>query len=163
MNAERTVILEGEADTERLGRTLAPLVESGTVIGLVGPLGAGKTRLAKSLAGALGVPPEDVTSPTFVLIHEYPSDPPIAHFDVYRLETPEAFDALGPEDYYAGGFVCLIEWADRVADRLPDDTWMIRFALNDADPNRRTVRIAFGADPRASELASRFDALRTPS
>src|SRR6516165_240026 len=97
----------------------------GTVIGLVGPLGAGKTRLVRAIAEALGVDPGAISSPTFVLIHEYEGRLPVFHFDAYRLEGPAAFDDLGVRDYWSKGGLCLIEWADRVRNILPADCWMI--------------------------------------
>jgi tRNA threonylcarbamoyladenosine biosynthesis protein TsaE len=115
-----------EADTDRLGRALATVAGPGTVIGLVGPLGAGKTRLARAVAEALGAEPAAIASPTFVLIHEYEARLPIYHFDTYRLGSPEQFDALGAADYWDAGGVCLVEWADRVADRLPSGSWWVR-------------------------------------
>jgi tRNA threonylcarbamoyladenosine biosynthesis protein TsaE len=115
-----------ESETEQLGAALARVVEPHVVIGLVGPLGAGKTRLVRAFAEALGADPGAIASPTFVLIHEYEGSLPIYHFDTYRLDSLEAFAALGPEDYWSAGGVCLVEWADRVAERLPTDRWTIR-------------------------------------
>src|SRR5438067_13388120 len=90
-----SIELASEDDTARLGRALADLVEPGTVIGLVGPLGAGKTRLVRAIAEALGVDPTAISSPTFVLIQEYEGRLPIYHFDAYRLPTLESFEDLG--------------------------------------------------------------------
>jgi tRNA threonylcarbamoyladenosine biosynthesis protein TsaE len=117
--------LESEEETERLGRAIADVLEPGVVIGLVGPLGAGKTRLVRAIALALAVDAGAIASPTFVLIHEYDGRLPIYHFDAYRLETPQAFADLGVTDYWDAGGVCLVEWADRVRDVLPDDCWVI--------------------------------------
>src|SRR5262249_23180187 len=69
-----------EAETERLGQALAELIPPGSVIGLVGPLGAGKTRLVRAVSEALGVDPTAIASPTYVLIHEYEGRLPIYHF-----------------------------------------------------------------------------------
>jgi tRNA threonylcarbamoyladenosine biosynthesis protein TsaE len=115
-----------EAETEQVGRALAEVVAPGTVIGLVGPLGAGKTRLVRALAEALGVDPGAIASPTFVLVHEYEGRIPVIHGDAYRLKNGDEFDALGLDESYAGS-VCLLEWADRVADRLPAGTWFLTF------------------------------------
>src|SRR6187455_2631640 len=103
-----TIEVEGEAETERVGRALAGVVGPGTVVGLIGPLGAGKTRLVRAVAEALGVDPGAIASPTFVLIHEYEGVLPVYHFDTYRLGGPDDFDALGASDYWGAGGVCLV-------------------------------------------------------
>src|SRR3954469_15745038 len=86
------IVVESEAETDRLGRALAGLGARGAVIGLVGPLGAGKTRLTRAIAEALGVDPGAIASPTFVLIHEYEGRIPVYHFDAYRLADADEFD-----------------------------------------------------------------------
>ena len=134
-----TFNLDSEDETGRLGHIIAELVEPGVVIGLVGTLGAGKTRLARAIAEALGVDPAAISSPTFVLIHEYEGRLPIYHFDAYRLENPQAFEDLGVADYWGGDGVCLVEWADRVRGLLPEDCWLI--TLEQTGPMARTVWI----------------------
>ena len=134
-----TIDLGAESDTDRLGRILAHLVGPGTVIGLVGPLGAGKTRLIRALAEELEVDPTAIASPTFVLIHEYDGRLPVYHFDTYRLANAEAFDALGAQDYLTADGVCVVEWADRVSDRLPDQTWWIRLEHTGPSSRRATL------------------------
>ena len=111
----------GEAETEALAGKLAAALEPGTVVALVGNLGAGKTRLVRALCEALGVDQREVASPTYVLVHEYEGRLPIYHFDTYRLLQPSDFLALGADEYLNSDGVCLIEWADRVADLLPED------------------------------------------
>jgi tRNA threonylcarbamoyladenosine biosynthesis protein TsaE len=133
------VEVESEETTARLGRAIAEVVKPGVVIGLIGPLGAGKTRLARAIAEALDVDPLAITSPTFVLIHEYDGRLPIYHFDAYRLESPQAFEDLGVADYWAAGGLCLVEWADRVKQLLPADTWLI--TIEPLGPESRRVRI----------------------
>ena len=134
-----TIAVTSEEDTARLGQALAEVVEPSVVIGLVGPLGAGKTRLVRAIAEALGVDPGAISSPTFVLIHEYEGRLPIYHFDAYRLKTPEAFQDLGVADYWGADGICLVEWADRVRALLPEDCWTI--TLEPTGPTSRTVRI----------------------
>ena len=134
-----------EAETDRLGRALAGLARPGTVIGLVGPLGAGKTRLARAVAEALGVDPGAVSSPTFVLIHEYEGRLPVYHFDAYRLSGPSAFDALGPGDYWDAGGVCLVEWADLVASSLPASAWWVRLEPGGETSRRARIQSAENA------------------
>ena len=124
-----TCTTNSEEQTERLGRLLAAELAAGMVVGLVGPLSAGKTRLVKALASALGVDRDEVNSPTFVLIQEYPARIPLYHFDTYRLRDLEEFLELGAEELMAGEGVCLIEWADRVADVLPEETLWIEIHL----------------------------------
>jgi len=149
------VAIESEAETDRLGRALAEVIEPGVVIGLVGTLGAGKTRLVRSMVEALGVDPGVISSPTFVLIHEYSGRLPISHFDAYRLADPDEFDALGASDHWSeGDRLALVEWADLVADRLPRSAWWVRIELS--GPTGRTVRIE-GAP--ANRLAEELDRL----
>jgi tRNA threonylcarbamoyladenosine biosynthesis protein TsaE len=150
-----TIEIASEADTERLGRALAGVVRPGQVVGLVGTLGAGKTRLVRALAEALGVDPRAISSPTFVLIHEYEGRMPIFHFDAYRLEGPDDFEALGASDYWSeADGLCLIEWADLVEDRLPPGTWWVR--MERTGPEGRLVSIE---TPGASGVSETLEAI----
>lgn len=107
--------LGGEADTEALGRAMGRLLEPGDVVCLTGPLGAGKTVLARGLARGLGVGPEyAVTSPTFTLVNTYPGRVAFHHADLYRLE-PEQARALWLLEESADG-VLAVEWAERLDD-----------------------------------------------
>lgn len=146
--------LDSEQDTERLGWALAAVCEPGCVMGLNGPLGAGKTLLVRAIAEALGVDPGTIASPTFVLIHEYDGRIPVYHFDVFRLESPQEFEDLGVADYWSAGGVCLVEWADRVRALLPDDTWQVR--IEPLEATRRQVEIDFPASATvvADQLAN---------
>ena len=110
-----------EAETQRLAERLARALEPGDVVALIGQLGAGKTRLVRGVALALGVDRLAVASPTFVLVHEYAGRLPIYHFDTYRLKEPGDFVSLGADEYLTSQGVCFIEWADRVIDYLPAD------------------------------------------
>jgi len=100
------------------------------VIALVGGLGAGKTVFVKGLARGLGVrPAHEVTSPTFVLITEYPGRLTLYHVDAYRLEGAADFEALGADEILFGDGVCVIEWADRLAGCLPEDRLEVALAV----------------------------------
>jgi tRNA threonylcarbamoyladenosine biosynthesis protein TsaE len=108
------------AGTMALGRSLAAHLFPGTVIALIGPMGAGKTHFVKAIAEGLGIAnPAVVNSPTFVLIQEYDARLPMYHFDAYRLATEAEFADLGPEEYFQGDGVSLVEWADKAPNCLP--------------------------------------------
>jgi tRNA threonylcarbamoyladenosine biosynthesis protein TsaE len=125
-----TVELPTLADTESLGRRLGCYMFAGAVVGLIGPLGAGKTHLVRAITEGLDIAdPRIVSSPTFVLIQEYDARLPIYHFDAYRLPSVAAFDELGVQEYFAGDGVCLVEWADRVADAMPPARLEVRFTI----------------------------------
>jgi tRNA threonylcarbamoyladenosine biosynthesis protein TsaE len=147
-----TIDLASEDDTTRLGHAIAQLAGPGVVIGLVGPLGAGKTHLVRAIALSLGVDPAAISSPTFVLINEYVGLIPIYHVDVYRLRDSAAFLDLGIADYWAGEGIVLIEWADRVRNSMPEDSWWINLELT--GPTRRAAR--FEAPPCDTGLAERL-------
>lgn len=107
-------LADAEATT-RLGAALAPLLAAGDAVLLYGPLGMGKSTLARGLIRALTTPDEDVPSPTFTLVQFYESAPPIAHFDLYRLTRPEEAVEIGLDEALDRGAV-LIEWPERLGD-----------------------------------------------
>lgn len=117
---------DDESATDRLGAAIASALQPGAVVALIGPLGAGKTRLVQAVAAAAGVAPGEVLSPTFVLIHEYRGRLPIYHFDAYRLRDEDEFLQLGPEEYFDASGWTFIEWADKVASCLPRERLEIR-------------------------------------
>ena len=138
MNSTERIIVEAadEAATVALGRALAASLPSRSVVALIGPLGAGKTRLVQAVAEATGIDPRTVISPTFVLIHEYRGRLPIYHFDAYRLRDEDEFLRLGPEEYFDRDGWTFIEWADRVATCLPLERLEIRIEPTGASSRR---------------------------
>ena len=108
-----------EAATAALGEVMAEVLPDGTTVALVGTLGAGKTRLVQAIAAGSGVPRREVVSPTFVLVQEYFGRRPVYHIDAYRLHDEDEFLELGPDEYFEGEGLTLLEWADRVAGCLP--------------------------------------------
>ena len=105
--------------TRAFGRRLAGLLESGLVVYLSGPLGAGKTSLCGAIIGALGHP-GPVKSPTYTLVEPYLlSLGNVYHFDLYRLADPEELEWIGARDYFDGSSLCLIEWPERGKGALP--------------------------------------------
>ena len=119
---EMEIYLKDSAATEALGKLLGKHVADGDVFCLSGDLGAGKTLLSRGVAEALGVAPEDVTSPTFALMNVYQGqDLEVRHFDLYRLNRAEELEDIGFSEYAGGDGVTLIEWAELFSDELPDE------------------------------------------
>jgi tRNA threonylcarbamoyladenosine biosynthesis protein TsaE len=144
-----------EHDTKRLGAAIAGILPPGSVVGLIGPLGAGKTRLVQAVATALGVAPGAVTSPTFVLVNEYAGGRmPVYHFDTYRLKNDDEFPNLGPDEYFDGDGITFVEWADRVTKMLPDDRVEITILV--ISENERQFAIS-GTSRQSEELAMRIE------
>lgn len=133
-----------EEQTRALGLRLGELLPNGAVVALNGPLGAGKTRLVQAIAEARGHNRRDVVSPTFTLIQEYRGPRPVYHFDAYRLRDDDEFLNLGPDEYFSGDGVTLIEWAERVANCLPSEFLEIRITPCDAE-TREIALTAHGA------------------
>lgn len=128
--------------TVALGREWVSTAASGGVFALVGELGAGKTHLVKGMVEGIGCS-NPVTSPTFTLLHEYEGGRlPIYHFDFYRLENASAALQLGLDDYLEGDGLCVIEWADRFPEVLPERTWWILITHHEdgARSIRRTMK-----------------------
>jgi tRNA threonylcarbamoyladenosine biosynthesis protein TsaE len=133
----RTVETSGEAETAAAGEQLAPDLKTGDVVLLSGELGAGKTAFVRGLARALGVPEEDVTSPTFTLVQEYRTPRVVLfHVDLYRL-SPREVEDLGLDEMMEQGILA-IEWPDRWVDP-PAAVYDVRIEHLGGD--RRVVRI----------------------
>ena len=129
-------IRTGSPDATRaLAAALGPLLEPGDVVSLVGDLGAGKTAFAQGLAHGLGVA-GPVTSPTFTIVQEYDGRIPIAHVDVYRLETIQDLYDLGFDELIDDGRVTNEELGDLIAQALPPDHLVVRIDPGAADTER---------------------------
>ncbi|NIM99756.1 MAG: tRNA (adenosine(37)-N6)-threonylcarbamoyltransferase complex ATPase subunit type 1 TsaE [candidate division Zixibacteria bacterium] len=129
-------------ETKEFGSSLAKQLTPGSVVGLVGPLGSGKTVFVQGICSGLGVQ-RAVTSPSFVIINEYPGrlkESPIwvYHFDLYRLENVEEFIKLGYEEYFYGKGITLIEWAEKVKAFLPEKRWEVHLEI--LSENERQIR-----------------------
>lgn len=113
-------------DTAKYAYEMAVNAEPGQVYALIGDLGVGKTVFTKGFAEGLGIE-EPVSSPTFTILQIYEEGRlPLYHFDVYRIEEPEEMEEVGFDDYVYGDGVCLIEWAGRIEELLPENTiWIL--------------------------------------
>lgn len=130
-----TVETHSEDATEALGRRIGARLRAGECVALVGPLGAGKTALARGIAQGAGASGY-MASPSFVLIREYAGPIRVFHADLYRLERREDIDTLGLEDLFDGEGIVLIEWADRAPWVLPDDHAMIECGFGSTPTER---------------------------
>ncbi|UVT22441.1 MAG: tRNA (adenosine(37)-N6)-threonylcarbamoyltransferase complex ATPase subunit type 1 TsaE [Nitrospira sp.] len=136
---------------ERLGYTIGQLLRGGETFALIGELGAGKTALVRGIVAGLGVPSASVTSPTFVLVHQYQGRLPLIHIDLYRLRTPEETESMGLSDYFTEEAVTAIEWADRFPGLLPEDRLEVR--LTHRTPTSRKAQLEARGSRSRSLLA----------
>jgi tRNA threonylcarbamoyladenosine biosynthesis protein TsaE len=137
-----TLALEDAVSTAGLGARIAPLLEPGEAVLLYGPLGMGKSTLARGLIRALTRPDEDVPSPTFTLVQFYESEPPVAHFDLYRLTRPEEAVEIGLDEALDEG-CAVIEWPERLGH--DPDAWL--------GPDRLSVRLAEDGPGRVATVS----------
>ncbi len=130
-------------ETKEIGRAVGEAVTGGTIVLLIGQLGAGKTTLTQGLAAGLGVTAY-TKSPSFVLVNEYEGRLPLFHMDLYRIDDPAEAWELGLSDYLSHDGVLAVEWADRAASIFPDDRLEIRIDYI-ADSERRLTVAGRGA------------------
>lgn len=124
------------AETEALGEALAAELRPGMVVAFFGEMGSGKTVLTRGLARGLNCT-ETVSSPTFALVHEYGGEPPLAHFDMYRISTWDELDSTGFYDYIDQGYVLAVEWSENIENALQDEeTVRVEFTKGDAEDER---------------------------
>ena len=143
---EAVLELADAAATARLGARIAPLLEPGETVLLYGPLGMGKSTLARGLIRALTGPSEDVPSPTFTLVQFYESEPPMAHFDLYRLTRADEAAEIGLDEALDEG-CAVIEWPERLGDE--PSVWLgpdrLSVSLTEQGPGRLATVSGVGA------------------
>ena len=140
---EWSVVSRSAEDTHAIGRAIGAVVTEGSIVLLMGRLGAGKTTLTQGIAAGLGVDAY-TKSPSFVLVNEYEGRLPLFHMDLYRIDDAlEAWD-LGLDDYISRGGVLAVEWADRATSVFPNDRLEIRIDYV-SDSERRLTLKALGA------------------
>jgi len=150
-NTKIEIISVSAEQTWEIARFIGGKLRKGDVLALSGELGSGKTCFTGGLARGLGVDEKyQITSPTFTLINEYPARWKLYHFDVYRLNSYSEFEDLGYEEYFCSDGIVVIEWAEKIVQILPADTFFISFEY--LDENRRKIIIK-APKSRLKELA----------
>jgi tRNA threonylcarbamoyladenosine biosynthesis protein TsaE len=149
MASPETFTTHSEQETLALGKTIAAALQPGTFVLLHGDLGAGKTAFVRGLATGLGANPDDVSSPTFVLIQHYTGRTPLVHVDLYRLESGAAVDDLGLEEL-ASGAVVAIEWAEHLPRPLEGS---VHVRIEDLGGDQRRITIESGTKEPARRTA----------
>lgn len=127
-------------ETEQLAGQLYRIIGSGAVVALYGPLGSGKTTFVRGLARVAGVNPEEVNSPSFTLINEYPGGAiPLYHFDLYRVSGSSEVHAAGGDEYLLREGIVCIEWAEKGPSFLPADRYEVRMKIIDRTSREITI------------------------
>ena len=126
--------LKTEEFAEKIGKSL----RGGTVIAFFGGLGAGKTSFTRGLARGMGIK-SDVSSPTFAIVNDYGGNPPLVHFDMYKVETWDDLYSSGFFDYLDMGAVLAVEWSENIENALPESTYFIE--INRIDDTTREIII----------------------
>ena len=145
------VISNSAEETLALGRKIAPLLKKGDVLVMTGDLGAGKTLFTTGILDFFEKK-DEVSSPTFTIVNEYDlkEDLKLFHFDVYRLESPEEFLAIGGDEFFERG-ICLIEWGEKIEEYLPKDVLRINIKKDTEEDGKRIFSFSW--------TSNRFDEL----
>ena len=130
------IVSHSEEQTEGLARKLAASFVPGDVIVLSGELGSGKTTFVRALVAARGLDAQQVSSPSYTFVNEYKGDPPVFHFDFYRLGNDDELEEIGWDYYLSLNGIILAEWGEKASDRLPDSYYRMQFTLLDSTSRR---------------------------
>jgi tRNA threonylcarbamoyladenosine biosynthesis protein TsaE len=162
MSARKSLryLTSSDQETINLGRRLGSVLKEGDVIAMAGELGSGKTWFTKGIATGLGVAEEFIiTSPSFALVNEYSGRCPLFHMDIYRLEDISEFFSAGLDEYFYGGGVVVMEWADRWPSVLPEWRVEVKFEI----VAEQTRAITFSGDhARTREILENLESQETP-
>lgn len=131
---------QGESETEELGRRLAGSLTPGMVVAFRGDLGVGKTAFIRGIARGLGYVGR-VTSPTFAIVNEYESTPPLFHFDMYRLDSAEELFDIGWDDYLERKGICVVEWSEQISEALPENALIVEISRVPDHENQRMIAV----------------------
>ncbi len=145
------LVSDSREETLCLGALLGETAIGGEVVGLVGPLGAGKSCLVKGIARGLGMNEADICSPTFILAHSHFGRLPLHHIDLYRTDSVRFNGGMELEDYFDEGGITAIEWADQGAAHLPEDRLTIEMRYGDPEKeNQREISLMSGMGRHAA-------------
>ena len=139
-----------EGELARWGASIGSAATPPVTIGLSGPLGAGKSVLARAIGAGAGVT-DAMPSPSYTLVHRYEGTGGrcVAHLDLYRIGSPDELAELGWSELGADDEIALVEWPERAGDRMPPDHWLIRLDVPDDEPLLRDVEVRRVGSPSA--------------
>lgn len=129
--------ISSEAEMLALGKRLSQYLKNGSFVALNGEMGSGKSVFARGIGNGLGI--ESLSSPTFSIVHEYPTTPPLFHFDVYRIQDEFELEGIGFSDYLNRNGIIIMEWAELVPDVLPAER--LEVSIKRADDRCRLVSV----------------------
>jgi tRNA threonylcarbamoyladenosine biosynthesis protein TsaE len=129
MQSFETVLTKTAEQTLKLGKKIGNSCFPGSIVSLRGPLGSGKTVVAKGIALSLNIE-DPITSPTFTIIQEYSGRIPMIHMDLYRIDSIEEFELLGAEELLFSTNVTIIEWSELIENILPENTIRVEISIN---------------------------------
>lgn len=135
-------VTDSVEETVELGKRLASKLTGGTVVAFYGGLGMGKTAFTRGMAEALGTT-EEVSSPTFAIVNAYGGNPPLYHFDMYRVESWDDLYSSGFFDYYESGGILAVEWSENIENALPENTVRVVFERGENE-NQRIITVDGG-------------------
>jgi tRNA threonylcarbamoyladenosine biosynthesis protein TsaE len=148
----RKVLTKSAEETEAFGQDFARQLKAGDVVAFFGELGSGKTTMIRGICRALGVE-KGVKSPSFVYMRVYRAGIPVYHFDFYRLSEKHTLINVDLDEYFSGGGIALVEWADRIAEFLPPIRYEVRLLLI-SEHERQIVISRSGKDDNESGSGS---------
>lgn len=133
-----TYVSESTAETEEFASKIAKYLKRGSVVAFFGGLGVGKTAFTRGLAKGMGIGCS-VSSPTFAIVNDYGGNPPLVHFDMYKVSSWEDLYSSGFFDYIDMGAVLAVEWSENIENALPEDT--VRVTIEKGGENSRIITI----------------------
>ncbi len=128
-----------QEETEAVGENIAKSLSPGDFLAFKGELGAGKTAFIRGMARGLNIK-ANVTSPTFTILNEYPGSPPLAHFDMYRVNSWEDLESTGFFDFLNSGCILAVEWSENIENALPEDYTLVDIRRGNGE-NERIIEV----------------------